>query len=377
MKVVVAHNRYVSAQPSGENTIVDAEIAQLTAAGVTVLPLIRSSDDIGSLPKAQKALLPFSPMRNPGAVSELRRLIRQEKPDVLHLHNPYPLISPAVITEARRHGLPVVHTVHNFRQVCVAGTYFRDGHVCTDCKGRAFPTPAVRHSCYRGSKAQSVVMATTLSVHRRTWLDVPHYVALTGTIAAHLREFGVPQERITVKPNGVPDPGPPTPPGDGFLFAGRLTVEKGLRLLLDAWLSHPEGSLGTLRIAGDGPLRGEIPARGDVVYLGQLDRAGMEAALRRTAALIVPSIWPDVLPTSIIEGLAHGRPTLGTDLGGIPFVIGDTGWAVPPAELADALPRAAKEAPSRAEAARRRYESEFTPEVNVTRLLALYESVAR
>jgi glycosyltransferase involved in cell wall biosynthesis len=378
MKVVVAHNRYVSAQPSGENTIVDAEIAQLTAAGVTVLPLIRSSDDIPALPKAQKALLPLSPVRNAGAVHELRELIRRERPDVLHLHNPYPLISPAVITEARKHGLPVVHTVHNFRQVCVAGTYFRDGHVCTDCKGRAFPAPAVRHSCYRGSTAQSVVMATTLAVHRRTWLDIPHYVALTEAIAAHLREFGVARERITVKPNGVPDPGPPTPPGDGFLFAGRLTVEKGLKVLLDAWHRHPEGSLGTLRIAGDGPLRAEVEkARGDVVYLGQLDRSAMDEAIRRTAALVVPSVWPDVLPTSIIEGLAHGRPTLGTDLGGIPFVIGDTGWAVPPAAFADALPRAAKEAPARAEAARRRYESEFTPEVNVRRLLALYESVAR
>jgi glycosyltransferase involved in cell wall biosynthesis len=381
MRVVIAHNRYVSAQPSGENTIVDAEIAQLTAAGVAVLPLIRSSDDIPGLPRSRKVLLPFSPWRNSDAVRELRELIQREKPDVLHLHNPYPLISPAVITEARAHGLPVVHTVHNFRQVCVAGTYFRDGHVCTDCKGRAYPTPAVRHACYRGSTAQSVVMASTLALHRRTWRDIPHYIALTDAIAAHLREFGVPPERITVKPNGVPDPGEPTPLGDGFLFAGRLTEEKGLRLLLDAWHHHPDGALGTLRIAGDGPMRAEVEAaaaaRSDLVYLGRLDRAAMEAAFRACAVHVAPSAWPDVLPTSIIEGLAHGRPTLGTDLGGIPFVIGDTGWAVPPAALADALPRAVREAPGRAQAARRRYEAEFTPEVNVARLLALYEGVAR
>src|SRR5262245_27064718 len=139
MKVVVAHNRYSSAQPSGENTVVDAEIAQLAAAGVEVVPFLRSSDEIGSLPTVQKALLTVWPVVSPRAVKDLTALIHAEKPDILHLHNPYPLLSPWVIRTAHAHGLPVVQTVHNYRQVCAPGLYFRDGHICYDCRGRAFP----------------------------------------------------------------------------------------------------------------------------------------------------------------------------------------------------------------------------------------------
>src|SRR5262245_44542080 len=132
MKVVVAHNRYASARPSGENNVVDAEIAQLRAAGVAVVPFLRNSDDIATLPPAQKALLPLSPIRNGPAQRALGDLLDRERPDVLHLHNPYPLLSPWVVRTAHRHGVPVIQTVHNYRQVCAPGLYFRDGHICTE-----------------------------------------------------------------------------------------------------------------------------------------------------------------------------------------------------------------------------------------------------
>ncbi len=383
MKVVVAHNRYSSAQPSGENTMVDAEIEQLRGAGVEVLPFLRSSDDIGTLPTAQRVLLPVSPIVSPGAVSALKKLIRDERPDLLHLHNPYPLISPWIVRTAQAHGLPVVQTVHNYRQVCVNGLYFRDGHICQDCRGRAFPLPAVVHSCYRGSTAQSVIMATTLTVHRRTWRRVDRYIALTDAIAAHLRDFGIPDARIVVKPNALADPGPPPPLGEGFLFAGRLSPEKGLRLLVEAWSRHPEGSLGTLRIAGDGPLRpvaeAAAEARSDVVFLGPQSQEGVRAARRDSAVLLATSTWHDVLPTVILEALADGRPVLGTALGGIPYLVGDAGWTVPASvdALAAALPVAAAGAADLAPLARKRYESTFTPELVTQRLLDLYTELTR
>lgn len=255
MKVVVAHNRYASGAPSGENVIVDAEIAQLSTAGVSVLPFLRSSDEIGTFSTAQKVLLPLSPIRNGDSQRALEKLIKAEKPDVLHLHNAYPLLSPWVVRTAHAHNVPVVHTVHNYRQVCAPGLYFRDGHICTECRGKAFALPAIQHACYRGSKAQSAVMAATLAVHRGTWRGVDRFVALTDRIAEHLRDFGIPDERITVKPNGIPDTGAATAPGEGFLYAARLSPEKGLELVLDAWRRHPDGALGPLRIIGDGPLR--------------------------------------------------------------------------------------------------------------------------
>jgi glycosyltransferase involved in cell wall biosynthesis len=381
VKVVVAHNRYRSATPSGENRVVDAEIAQLTGAGVEVVPLLRSSDNIGSLPLRGKALLPVSPLWNPDAQRALATVLREHRPDVLHLHNPYPLLSPAVIRTAHRYGVPVVHTAHNYRQVCAAGIYFRDGRICHDCRGRRLGVPAVIHRCYRGSAAQSAVMAVTLAAHRSTWLSVDRFLAPTSALAAHLRGYGVPAERITVKPNALPDPGPPPPPGDGFLFLGRLSPEKGLDLLLDAWMRHPDGSLGTLRIAGDGPQRNRAAqaaaTRSDVDYLGPLDAAAAGAAIESAALLVVPSTCDDVLPTVVIEALAAGRPVLGTALGGIPYLIGDTGWVAEPdpAALAAALPVAAAHATSRSGAARARYEQTFHPDVVTRQLLDVYQGL--
>jgi glycosyltransferase involved in cell wall biosynthesis len=384
MKVVVAHNRYVSTQPSGENTVVDAEISQLRAAGVEVLPFLRSSDEIGALPSVQKALLPVSPLYNRWAQRDLAALLRAEHPDVLHLHNPYPLLSPWVVRTAHRHGVPVVQTVHNYRHDCAAGTYFRDGHVCQDCHGRRFPTPAVAHACYRGSRPQSLIMATTLAAHRGTWRSVDRYIALTSAIADHLRSCGIPGERIVVKPNAIPDPGRPSPePGAGFLFAARLSPEKGLGLLLDAWRTHGEGELGTLRIAGDGPLRplavDAAAARADVSYLGPLDSAGVRAEIHRAACVIVPSLWHDVLPTIAIEALAGGRPVLGTAMGGIPYLVDALGWTVHPERdaLAAGLKLAHAGAATLTVQARQRYEQSFAPDVLVGRLVDVYAEVAR
>jgi glycosyltransferase involved in cell wall biosynthesis len=381
VKVVVAHNRYRSAQPSGENRVVDAEIEQLTAAGVEVVPFLRSSDDIPALPVASRALLPVSPLWNPAAARELARLVRTHRPDLLHLHNPYPLLSPWLVRTAHRHRLPVVHTVHNYRQVCASGIYFRDGGICHDCRGRRLGVPAVVHRCYRGSAAQSAVMAATLAAHRPTWRSVDRFLALTGQIAEHLRSYGVPAGRIVVKPNAVADPGPPDPPGEGFLFLGRLAPEKGLRLLLEAWSRHPDGSLGTLRIAGDGEQRplAERAAtdRSDVAYLGPLDAAGVAAAIRDSAVVVVVPLWHDVLPTVVIEALAAGRPVLGTALGGIPYLVGGAGWVVEPAAaaLAGALPAARAGAAGRAGPARSRYLSTFHPDVVTRQLLQVYESL--
>ncbi|HEU0238635.1 MAG TPA: glycosyltransferase [Micromonosporaceae bacterium] len=389
MKVVIAHNRYSSAQPSGENVIVETEIAQLTAAGVTVVPFLRSSDEIEHMSPAGRAALPMMPIWAPSVQRELRELLASERPDVFHLHNPYPLLSPWVVRTAHDAGVPVVQTIHNYRHVCVAATFLRDGHVCHDCVGRRIATPAVRYSCYRGSRAQSVVMATSLAVHRGTWQSVDRFIALTRRIADFLRDFGIPDDRITVKPNAVTDPGEPPAAGtgSGALFLGRLSAEKGLDLLLAAWHRHPEGSLGVLRIVGDGPLRDMVRAaaasRSDVEYLGGTDNAGAQAAIRSAALVVVPSTWDDVLPTVIIESLANGRPVLGTAVGGIPYLVGDrtgdsAGWLVPPTAeaLAAALPTALADAPARTAAARARYLAMFSPAVVLATLLGVYDELA-
>ena len=384
MKVVIAHNRYSSVVPSGENAVVAGEIDALARAGVTVVPFLRSSDEIGGLggPLA-RARLAASPSYAAAAQRDLRALLRDQRPDVLHLHNPYPLLSPWVVRTAHAQGVPVVHTLHNFRQTCVNGLLYRDNHNCTDCVGRAIKTPAVRHACYRGSRTQSVAMAAALTLHRRTWRSLDAVLALTPAMAGYARTLGIPADRVVVRPNAVPDPGPHALPGDGFLFAGRLSAEKGVALLLDAWRSHPVGSLGTLRVAGDGPLaalvREAAAARTDVTYLGRLEPPEVAAAMRSAAVVVVPSTWDEVCPTVAVQALAHGRPVLGTDRGGLPWLVSGAGWAVPPTVdgLAAGLRAAYDEAPARSAAARQSYLDRFTPERAMETLLSVYQTVMR
>ncbi|WP_127544183.1 glycosyltransferase family 4 protein [Actinoplanes sp. OR16] len=387
MKVVVAHNRYREAIPSGENVIVDTEIGQLRESGVQVVPFQRSSDSISSMGGAQKALLPIYPIYGLEAQKDLAAVLKAEKPDVLHLHNPYPLLSPWVIRTAHAHNVPVVQTVHNYRQVCSSGLYFRDGHNCRDCRGKALGWPAIKHKCYRGSAAQSAIMATTLAVHRPTWHSVDRYIALTDKIAAHLVDYGVKPERIVIKPNGLPDPGTPEALGEGFLYGARLSPEKGLGLLLDAWQRHPVGSLGLLRIAGDGELRPlaeqAAATRSDVVYLGPLDKAGMIAARNASAVVVATPTWEDVLPTVILEAMSSGRAVLGTAVGGIPYMVGEgpeaAGWlaAPDPAALAAVLPAARDGAAHAARQARERYLRHFHPDVLTKRLIEIYADMSR
>lgn len=382
MKVVVAHNRYSSAQPSGENSVVDAELAQLSSVGVTVIPFIRSSDEIADMSAMQKLGMVGSPIYGRKAQKDLARVIETQRPDLIHLHNPYPFLSPAVIATAQARSVPVVQTVHNYRHECLNGLYFRDGAACHDCRGKTFDLPGVRHGCYRGSRAQSLIMATALSVNRRNLQGADCYIALTDAIAEHLRRFGVDDSRIRVKPNAVADPGPHDIAGDGFVSIGRLSEEKGIGLLLDAWRRHPQNSLGTLTVAGDGPLRGVVEAaareRDDVRYVGQVTPKQRDELLADSAALIASSLCEDVLPTVVIEALASARPVLTTDLGGPPSMIGEAGLVCEPTVdgMAEALPLMRQRARDLAPVARKRYLDTFTTEVVMARHLDIYRRVA-
>ncbi|RRR96415.1 glycosyltransferase family 4 protein [Glycomyces terrestris] len=383
MKIIVAHNRYVSERPSGENVVVDNEIAGLRDAGVEVVPFMRSSDEIASLPPHEKAKLATSPIHAPGTQRRLAELIERERPDLLHLHNPYPLLSPSVVRTAHRAGLPVVHTIHNVRHDCINGLYFRDGRECRDCHGKRWNGPGVLHACYRGSRAQSAVMAVALGAHRDTWRSVDRYLVPTDAMAAFLRSIDIPDERIRLKPNTVTDPGV-APLGEGFLLVARLSEEKGVQLLLDAWREARPGV--PLRIAGDGPLRGLVEdaaaANPEIEYLGQLEPADRDAAIAAAAAVVVPSVCGDLLPTAGVEAIAAGRALVVTDKGGSPFIVGEStpapaGVVAPtdPVALAAAINTVAKDPAPFAANARARYESVFSPDVTLRRQIEIYEEL--
>jgi glycosyltransferase involved in cell wall biosynthesis len=383
-RVLVVHNAYRSDVPSGENQTVSELVDAMGGAGVDVRTYFRSSDEIAAMGRWDRLALAARPVHSPGDVRALRTELDRFRPDIVQVHNPYPLISPSVVKASRQAGAAVVNYVHNYRHVCMPGTFYRDGHDCTQCTGTAGPLAGVLHGCYRGSRAQSSVMAVALSVHRRTWLGVERFVAISRHIAGYLKAFGVPPARISVIANAVSDPGRPSPLGRGFLFAGRLDETKGVGLLLDAWrraaLPHPA----RLRIAGDGPLRGDVQraasATRGIEYLGALSKGEVAGVIREAAVMVVPSTWQEPFGRSAIEALAHGRPVLATAVGGLAEVVRpDVGWLVGPeaAALAGGLitASAAPDLREKGLAARAEFEARYIRERQVNLLLGVYDEV--
>ncbi|HWL35805.1 MAG TPA: glycosyltransferase family 4 protein [Frankiaceae bacterium] len=362
MRVLVVHNRYVSAVPSGENAVVDEEVAALREAGVDVVTHLRSSDEIAGLSPALAVRPVYSRVDAREVAAKLDGV------DVLHLHNPYPLVSPWVVRVAKRAGVPVVQTVHNYRHGCVAGSHYRDARVCEDCLPTRTRWPGVVHGCYRGSRAQSLALTTAELLHTGTWNSVDRYLALTSFAKRKLVEAGLPESRIVVRPNSTPDPGPSSPPGEGLLFVGRLDEEKGAPLLYSAW--SPEVPL---TVIGAG--RFEPPP--GIRYLGPQPADVVAAEMERCAAVVVPSVVYEGFPRVVVEAFARGRPVLATSVGPLPdLVTAERGWLAPPTPegLRDAMAHVSAD-PSRGAAARAHYLAELTPERTMRSLLAVYDSV--
>jgi glycosyltransferase involved in cell wall biosynthesis len=387
MRVLVVHNRYRSEQPSGENNVVDAEVALLHRGGVKVGRFERQSDDIASMSLPHKALVPLRVPWNRAVRAELATRLRVERPDVVHVHNTFPLLSPSVLAACADARVPVVATLHNYGLVCPPGTLYRDGHVCTDCVGGA-PVPAVRHGCYRGSAVATLPMAVNLVANRHRWqTGVTRFFCISDAQRRLLVDAGLPSARMTVKHNFVTDPGVRrTGGGEHVLFLGRLTEEKGVPLLMAAW-DRLAGSLGLpLVIAGTGPLADDVAAwaagRGDVSYVGLQSAAECRALATRAAVMVAPSAWLEAFGLVVVEAMAAAVPTVAPAHGAFEELISDgvTGLLHKPGSapsLADAL-RDAVADPERnrkmGSAARERYELDFTPEVGLRRLVSGYEA---
>lgn len=389
MHVLVVHNRYASAQPSGENKVVDQEVELLRAAGHRVELFERRSDDIAELSLPGKAALPLLVPWNPGVRSELAARLRTSRPDVVHVHNVFPLLSPAVIAACADADVPAVATLHNYTQVCPPGTLQRDGRPCTECVGTA-PLPAVRHGCYRGSRLATVPLAVSLSVNRRRWWSgVERFFCISAAQRDVLVAAGMPAERLAVKHNFVPDPDARrSDGGEHLLYLGRLAEAKGVRLLMAAWDEiAADGGVGVpLVIAGTGPLEPEVTAwaagRDDVRYVGLYDMAECQKAIARSVAVVAPSTWLEAFGLVVVEAMAAGVPAVAAGHGAFVELLDDgvTGLLHRPgqaASLASCIRRVAADPDRNREmgrAARSRYEQGFSPAVGLDRLVEGYRT---
>ena len=383
MKVLKVHNFYQ--RPGGEDQVFRNEGALLEANGHEVIRFTRHNDDVDAFGRA--ALLRRT-VWNRDTERELDALVARERPDVMHCHNTFPLVSPSAYAAARRHGVAVVQTLHNYRLVCPKAELMREGVPCELCLGRAVAWPAVRHRCYRGSRAASAAVAAMLAVHgaRGTWNDaVDRYITMTEFGRGKFGEGGLPAERIAVKPHFVPGaPEPGGGEGGHVVFVGRLSPEKGVTTLLDAWSRLDAGR--ELRILGDGPLADDVRAAaagdGRIRPLGHRSPAQVMDEIGRAALLVMPSVWYETFGLCIAEAFAKGTPVVASDLGAMAELVehGRTGLLAPPgdaAALAETLARGLALAPAMRAAARARYESTFSEAAALPPLLAVYRDAMK
>ncbi len=387
LTVLIIHERY--RESGGEDAVVAAETALLHARGHRVETLIADNRSIPERPSAwQRLALAAETTWSFRWSGMVERTVRRLQPDIVHVHNTLPLLSPAVHVAARQAGAATVQTLHNYRLVCPAATLFRDGGPCEVCLGRTIAWPALRYGCYRDSRAQSGTVAAMLAFHRArgTWRhDVDRFIALTSFARTRLLRGGLPARRTVVKPNFLEvDPGLGGG-GRSFLVAGRLVPEKGIRTLIAAWRRTPSSA--TCRVLGGGPLEADVRAAADarVVALGPGPREAVFAELGNAAALIVPSIWYEGFPMVVVEAFARGVPVIASRIGSLAEIVeeGRTGLQVNPGDPDD-LARAVGWAVDHPGVMRRMgltaravFEERYSAEANYPQLLDVYAAALR
>jgi glycosyltransferase involved in cell wall biosynthesis len=388
MRILVVHNRYRSTAPSGENRVVDQESGALTALGHEVEHFERHSDEIEEWSAARKATLPARVVWNPETRRDLKKVLRRFRPDVVHVHNTFPVVSPSILYACRDERVPVVVTLHNYKLLCASGDFFRDGEVCHDCAG-GNPAPAVVHRCYRGSVMATIPTVVAARVHRRAWRNlVAAYIFISDSQRRLLAAMDLDPERVFVKHNLVPYEGTAGEPRDRQVaYVGRLDHAKGLPLLLRAWDRYRQTAGDDalrLVIAGGGPLDDEVrrwaAGRPSVELAGHLPRQDCFDLIARSRAVLLPSQWEETFGLVVVEAMAAGVAPVAAAHGSFPELVTDgvNGALFQPGDPDD-LAKVLLDVdgnPDRYEdygrRARETYENRFDPRHGIEHLLEIY-----
>lgn len=318
MRLLLCHNYYKLA--GGEDRCFEDESALLKSMGHNVVCYTKRNDHITGLQQLKTAT---QAIWNRQTVREIRALIRQHQIQLVHCTNSFPVISPSLYFACRKERVPVIQSLQNYRLFCSNSYFLRDGKVCEQCVGKNFPWPAIQHGCYRDSRIGSAVVSSMQAIHHRlgSWSKrVDRFIAVTNFARQKYIECGLPADRISIKPNFI-DPLPPLGTGasNRALFVGRLSPEKGIDLLLKAW-ADPSCSL-AIDFVGDGPLQENVinaaKTNPKIQYLGSKTPAQVLDIMSEARFIIVPSVWYEGLPRTIVESLGVGTPVLAAEIGGL------------------------------------------------------------
>jgi len=389
MKILQLHNRYQIV--GGEEGVVQAEKALLESNGHQVHLLEVTNDDlIGIKAKLDAAI---GAIYSQGSKRQVFAKLRSFKPDLVHVHNFFPLLSPSVYDACQEAGIPVVQTLHNYRLICPKAMLFRDGQVCEVCVGKSVAIAGIQSGCYRASRSQTAVVAAMLAYHqwRGTWRNrVTTYIALTEFQKQKLIAGGIPESKIQVKCNFVQMPDlVSVPREDTILFVGRLAEEKGVIDLIAAYAESQNlgQELPSLKVVGNGPLKAELTAQVEklgladrITFLGRQDKSQVLNLMQRSSLLVFPSIWYEGFPLTLAEAFACGLPAIVPNLGSMAEIVtsGVTGFhfvSRDANDLAQVIQAAIADKILLQECstqARNAYERNYTAEINYDRLLQIY-----
>jgi glycosyltransferase involved in cell wall biosynthesis len=382
VKILVCHNYYQ--QRGGEDQSFADDVRLLESRGHCVVRYTVHNDSIEGMGRWELAR---KTVWNRETFGRVRELIRKERPYVLHCRNSFPLLSPALYYAAHAEGVPVVQALGNFRLLCPGALFLRDGRVCEDCLRKRVPWPGVLHGCYRGSRTATAVVAGMVTVHRvrKTWTRmVTRYIALTEFSRRKFIEGGLPAERIAVRANSIsPDPMPGEGRGGFAVYAGRLSAEKGVDTLLDAWRRLPDPL--PLKIIGDGPLAGRVQEAAHcdprIQWQGFRPLDELLSVLGEARCLIFPSTCYETFGRTVVEAYAKGTPVIASRLGAMAETVqdGHTGLHFEAGDAADLAAKVGWLLAHPAECvqmrctARRQYEAQYTPDASYQRLMDIYE----
>jgi glycosyltransferase involved in cell wall biosynthesis len=397
MRILLVHNFYGSQAPSGENTAYLAERDLLFDFGHEVLEFIRYSDEIRGRGALGTLIGALATPWNPVAAGNLRRLIEQEQPDVMHVHNTFPLISPAVFHAAAGSDTATVLTLHNYRLFCAAGIPLRDSRPCTLCLDQKSIVSALRYGCYRDSRVATVPLALMIALHCRlgTWYRcVDAFIALSGFQKKLMADSGLALDAIHVKPHfysDAPDALPWEEREEKICFAGRLGSEKGIDILLQAWKAWgPDAPL--LEIVGEGPLRGSLSGSvkreglGDrIVFTGQISFEETQRRLSRARLLVLPTRCFEGFPMAVREAFALGVPVAASRIGALTEIVKEgvdgslfeAGNATDLLMVVRSLWSSQDQLKKMATAARNAFETNYSADVNYAKLMDIYAAAVR
>lgn len=382
MRILLIHNKYK--QAGGEDGVFKTEGELLAGFGHIVEEMVFDNSSINGF--LNKCINGLKFLYNPTSAKAIGKKIEQFKPDVIHVHNFVPLISPSVFWVANKHKVPIILTLHNFRMICPSATLFHKNFIYEKSLQSSFPWDAIMKGVYRNSVVETAILAFGMAFHHMigTWNNkVDFYIALTSFAKGKFvgARVPLPTQKVLVKPNSVSDCGMGTARRrDHFLFVGRLVEEKGLRTLLQAALLSPF----KLIIIGEGPMQQEVidhaKLNPNVVYLGPQNKATVISHMKACAGLIFPSLWYEGLPLTMVEAFSAGTPVIASNHGAMAELINDgvNGLLFEPGRERELVRRIEDVMYERvdvdaiSEKARATYLKYYTPERNYNLLLTIY-----